>query len=185
MKETNNKIRIAILVAKVLLVIGLVAALVYGCMQIKGLKNRMTTAENRLNDGGISSDVSESADEATVDYTIISQEDGIKEVEDYDPSLVKEGDSGVSYKEKKVTIFEVSVSNPTKYPVEISTLNFRAKTDKGQLISPTITKDQSQYSGTIPTGLAPGGKTTLTLVYLPIEGEKIVGLYDDLYSRDI
>jgi hypothetical protein len=175
----HKKVQIFTVLLKLLFVIGVITALVLGYYQIRGLKSRMTTAENRLNEGTFVYDDMAKLDESIQpSYKIVSIKDANVKVEQ-----LKGMD--VTYVSKEAKAYTIEVNNTTQSSLDVDTYSMRARTDQGQLISPAnIDPTEPNYISQ-PISLAPGGKTTFTLYYVPIEGQSFTGLYDSIQQKEI
>jgi hypothetical protein len=175
----HKKIQVFTVVLKVLFVAAVIAALVLGYYQIKGLKSRMTTAENRLNESTFYYDDSAKTDESSQpSYKIVSVKDANVKVE-------QSNGMETTYTPKAVKAYTIEVDNTTNYSIDVDTFSIRARTENGQLISPAYTDPSDPNYVAQPISLAPGGKTTFTLYYAPAKDQSFTGLYDSMQQKEI
>jgi hypothetical protein len=172
-------VQIFTVILKVLFVVGVITALVFGYYQIKGLKSRMTTAENRLNEGTFYYDDSAKTDESSQpSYKIVSIKDANVKVE-------KSNGMETTYAPRDVKAYTIEVDNTTSYSIDVDTFSIRARTENGQLISPAYTDPSDPNYVSQPISLAPGGKVTFTLYYVPVKDQSFTGLYDSMQQKEI
>lgn len=175
----HKKFQIITTLFKVLFVGGVIAALVFGYFQISGLKSRMTTAENRLNEGTFYYDDSTKADQSTQpSYKIVSTKDATVKIEEY---------TGMepNYVAKATKAYTIEVVNTTQNSIDVDTFSIRARTDQGRLVSPSNIDPKDPNYIQQPISLAPGGKVTFTLYYLPVSDQSFTGLYDSMTQQEI
>lgn len=158
--------RVIALVALFLMIIGIAA---YGFRQIKGLKSRVTTVENRVNETYAYNE--EGADEV-VDIKVASHSTKQLRVE-----TIYSMEGTPQYETKSVEEFIVRIKNNTSWQHNDGGA-IQARTAKGVLISPaTIHPDD--FKGESTLSLAPGGEAEITLHFVAPEGEKITDIYTD------
>lgn len=175
----HKKFQIITTLFKVLFFVGIIAALVFGYFQITGLKSRMTTAENRLNEGTFYYDDSAKADPSTQPtYKIVSTKDATVKVEE--PNGMD-----INYVSKATKAYTVEVVNTTQYSFDVDTFSIRARTDQGRLVSSANLDPKDPNYIQQPISLAPGGKVTFTLYYVPLADQTFTGLYDSMTQQEI
>lgn len=175
----HKKIQIITTLFKVLFVVGVIAALVFGYFQITGLKSRMTTAENRLNEGTFYYDDTAKADQSTQPtYKIVNTKDATVKIEEFNGTET-------TYTPKATKAYTIEVVNSTQNSIDVDTFSIRARTDQGQLVSPSNIDPKDPTYIQQPISLAPGGKVTFTLYYLPVKDQSFTGLYDSLTQQEI
>jgi hypothetical protein len=175
----HKKLQFLRVVFKALFVVGVIAALTLGYYQIKGLKARMTTAENRLNEGTFYyDDTAKSSESQQPVYKITGTKDVNVKVEQYTGM-------DTTYVSKPTKAYTLEVENVTKNSVDIDSYSIRARTDQGQLVSPTNIDPKDPTYIQQPISLAPGGKVSFTLYYLPVNGQSFTGLYDSITQKEI
>jgi len=176
----HNKLTIIGIIFKVLLLASIIAVLIYGFMQITGLKRRVTTAENRLNESGIAT-VDQNTDQSQdPTFKLINTKTTKVKVDNFNPN---NKDQTNTYIDKTVIAYTIEITNNSNYSYDIDTYNIRAKTDSGLLaqtapVSPDVISNQQ-------LSLAPGGKSTITLYYLPIKDQPFTSLYNTMTQKEI
>lgn len=176
----HNKLTIIGIIFKVLLLASIIAVLIYGFMQITGLKRRVTTAENRLNESGIAT-VDQNTDQSQdPTFKLINTKTTKVKVDNFNPN---NKDQTNTYIDKTVIAYTIEITNNSNFSYEIDTYSIRAKTDSGLLaqtapVSPDVTSNQQ-------LSLAPGGKSTITLYYLPIKDQPFTSLFNTMTQKEI
>jgi hypothetical protein len=163
-------------VAAVLVIAGFVGVTIYEQFELRGLRARMHTLENNVNDLGMVYDGT--ADESKVDYEEISKESATVRVVDLGDMNYKYDESTEqTYKSQKVLVYKLKITNDIGWQYDYSEGQIKGKTASGQLIDPLFASDihPDDLKGSVTLSLAPGGQGEI-YVYLPAD-KGITGLY--------
>lgn len=179
MKFSINKRRVLRtgLLVFVLVVSG---ALAYGYFQLKGLKDRATTTENRLNVAGFFTTNEEEIAQTDkggegLDIEVLSQGEATIKVFDGVDS-----DGGEKIAEKRVKTVKVKVTNPLDYPYDFGG-SVSAQVDGDGKLHPAIepyTTAVMNYGPATYFTVVPGGVAETTLYFDLMPEQKIIRLYD-------
>ena len=155
-------------VAVVLVILGFVGVTVYEQFELRGLRARVHTLENSMNDLGMVYDGA--TDDLLVNYEQISKESATVRVLDTGAYNKYDDSSEQTYKSRQVLVYKLKITNSTDWQYDYSEGQVKGKTASGQLVEPLfvsdIHPDDQKGSGTL--SLAPGGQGEV-YVYLPAD----------------